>query len=501
MKTSIQVDPLLQQEVTSHQAATSVSVILAILTEAEQGDLIRQAELFTDMEERDAHLYAELHKRKIALSQLDWDLLPGRDAGAREKRLVSDLEFRIKDNLDTETMIFDLASAIGHGFAATEVEWAKSSDGLWLPAKLHPRPQRWFTVDRETRQTIRLRDPTLAYGVDLVKYGWLLHQHSAKTGYPATQGLFRALALPYLFKNFAVKNWLRFCELYAVPIRVLMTQQKDPTQKRELIKQLQAMGQNGVALLDGAMSEDLITVDAAKGEGQGFLSLVEWAERSMSKAILGGTLTSDSGKNGNYATASVHDDVRYQIRDHDAKQVAATLTRDLIGAIIAVNGLNMRCRWQFDTQEPDDLALYADALPKLVSVGAQIPVAWAQEKLKIPLPEGNEPVLASAQPQNMPPASSQGGKLQASLVTLAGDKPVFTPEQQAVEDLADQLLEASSSPISADLIASAIRAAKDPQDLEARLAAVLQNADMTEFNQVLERALFAADVMGYAHAS
>lgn len=501
MKPIIQTpDPLLQREITSHHPATSVAALLAILTEAEQGDITRQAELFTDMEERDAHIYAELHKRKIAVSQLDWTLAPARDAGEAEKKLAAELAAIIQDSLDIDTLIFDLASAIGHGFAATEIEWGKTEKGYWLPVKLYPRPQRWFTVDRETYQQIRLRQTGAPYGVELVKYGWILHQHSAKTGYPATQGLFRALALPYLFKNFAVKNWLRFCELYAVPIRVLMTQQKDPEQKRELLKQLQAMGQNGVALLDGMLSEDLHTVDAARGEGQGFLALIEWAERSMSKAILGGTLTSDSGKNGNYATASVHDDVRYQIRDHDAKQIADTLTRDLIGAILAINGLNLRCRWQFDTQEAEDLALYADALPKLVSVGAQIPVAWAQDKLKIPLPEGNEPVLASAKPEPTQPNPNKTG-LSAGLVTLAGDKPRFTPEQQAIEDLADQTLNALDSPISAELIAGAIRAAKSPEDLEARLAAVLQGADLTEFSRVLEKALFAADVMGYAHAS
>ncbi len=78
-------------------------------------------------------------------------------------------------------------------------------------------------------------------GAELVRYGWLLHQHSSKTGYPATQGLYRALALPYLFKNFATKNWLRFCELYAIPIRVLFHHEKDEGKKQELMSALAAV--------------------------------------------------------------------------------------------------------------------------------------------------------------------------------------------------------------------------------------------------------------------
>jgi len=491
------IDPLLQQEVSIHHPASSVQALLDIMAEAERGNLVRQSELFADMEERDAHLFAELHKRKIAVSQLDWSLKPVRDAGAREKKDLAHLQDLLTDSLDIESLVFDLADGIGHGFAAAEITWHRLANGWWLPKMITPRPQRWFTVDIDTRQTLRLRSPGTVDGVDLNAYGWLLHRHSSKTGYPATQGLLRALVMPYLFKNFAVKNWLRFSELYGVPLRVLMTNISDPAQKNELIRDLQGMGANGVAILDGIRGEDFKTVDIIKGEGQGFTALIDWADRSMSKAILGGTLTSDTGKNGNYATANVHDEVRLQIRDHDAQQLAETLTRDLLGAIIAVNGWALRGAWVFDTQEPDDLALYADALPKLVAVGAQIPLSYLHNRLKIPLPEAGEAVLsAPTQPRQTP--ANPG--LSAGLVTLAGGKPVFTPEQQVIEDLGDQLLDKLPSPIDAELIASAIRAAKNPEDLEQRLAAVLAGADLTEFSQVLEKALFAADVLGYTHA-
>ncbi len=39
------------------------------------------------------------------------------------------------------------------------------------------------------------------------------------------------------------------------------------------------------------------------------------------------------------------------------------------------------------------MTAYADALPKLVAVGFQVPLEWAQEKLRIPLPQDNEKVL------------------------------------------------------------------------------------------------------------
>ena len=78
--------------------------------------------------------------------------------------------------------------------------------------------------------------------------------------------------------------------------------------------------------------------------------------------------------------------------------------------------------------------------------------------------------------------------------------PKFTSEQQIIEDLADNVLEKLNSPISNESIFNAIRAAKDYDDLTERLAVLFVETDTSEFRTVLERATFAADVMGYANA-
>jgi len=510
-RTQSSLNPLLQREISNHHIATSVSAILQLLANAEAGDLVGQSELFADMEERDAHIFAEMTKRKNAVAGLDWTLTSSRQAGARDKKSVLEFENMIRDSIDTETLVFDLADAIGKGFACLEITWQRGVNGWWLPAALTPRPQRWFTTDQATREQIRLRNQSSYEGEELWPNGWIVHRHSAKAGQMPTQGLYRVLALPYLFKNFAIKNWLRFTELYGVPIRVLFHHETDATRKLELQQALTNLGAAGVALLQGGTQDDLVTVEAATGEGQGFLNLIEWAEKSESKAILGGTLTSQAdGKTSTNALGSVHDEVRLMIRSHDAKQIAATLTTQLLGAIIRVNGLSISATWAFDTTEPEDLALYADALPKLAAIeGMGIPAAWAHEKLKIPLPEGDEPVLSVAKQANPDQAGTKSDKPgQTGLsaghhcgVRLAADgKPVFTPQQQVIEDIGDGLLEALSGPIPDDLIKAAIKAASDPQDLKNRLAAILLNADTAEFRRVLERALFTADVLGYAHA-
>ncbi|SJM89973.1 phage portal protein family protein [Crenothrix polyspora] len=491
------INPLLHLESATHIPATSVDAILSILTNAERGYIRQQADLFADMEERDAHIYAEITKRKMAVSELDWSLMPPDDAKATEKKAIAQLETRLRDTLDVNTLVFDMANAIGYGFAGLEIEWHKTTD-LWLPKSITHRPQRWFTVDIETRRQLRLRNNTSHEGEELMPYGWIMHEHSSKTGSPATQGLYRALVLPYLFKNFATKNWLRFCELYGVPIRVLIHHETDPLVKKELYRALENMGQNGVAMLQGGLPEDLKTVPMTNGDGLAFKELIDWAERSISKAILGGTLTSDSGRNGNYATAAVHDDVRLKIRNNDAKQLSATLTKQLLGAIVALNGLSIRPAFAFDTSEQEDLKLYAEAIPRLVAAGVQIPESYAHTKLKIPYAVDGEPILkmASAVPADKPVS---GTGLVAGAMHLAVANPTFTPEQQVIEELIKTAVDKGGNPVQYELISSVIKAASSPDDLANRLATVLATTQPDEFRTVLERALFAADVMGYVN--
>ncbi|WP_429118915.1 phage portal protein family protein, partial [Aeromonas veronii] len=100
--------------------------------------------------------------------------------------------------------------------------------------------------------------------------------------------------------------------------------------------------------------------NAASGQADPFVVMMEWCERSMSKAILGGTLTSQAdGKSSTNALGNVHNEVRQEVRDADLRQLAATLTRDLVYPLYALNGKSYQGprrspRLEFDVTEPED---------------------------------------------------------------------------------------------------------------------------------------------------
>jgi phage gp29-like protein len=129
--------------------------------------------------------------------------------------------------------------------------------------------------------------------------------------------------------------------------------------------------------------------------------------------------------------------VRHDIRDGDARQVAATLTRDLVYPMVALNkggidGLARCPRLVFNLSQPEDLTAYADALPKLVGVGFKVPRAWAQEKLHIPAAKDGEELLAVLAPQGATPPA----ELAARVPVASAVVPVAGPTATVVDELA-----------------------------------------------------------------
>lgn len=411
----------LRQEFSGHQSrGLTPEKLAAILVEAEQGNLVAQAQLFQDMEEKDGHIQAEMHKRKMSVIQLDWRLQPMKDASAKEKKAAIALEDRLRDMLDVEDMLFDALDGIGHGYACLELEWQQDNLG-WFPAVCYRDPS-WFVVDPyANRNEIRLRDVSQAYGAALIPFGWITHYHKSRSGYLARTGLHRALAWPYLFKNYSARDLAELLEIYGLPIRL----GKYPlgateAEKQTLMTAVLSVGHHAAGIIPEGMGMDFITATSS-GSSDPFKAMIDWCEATQSKAILGGTLTSQTGSNGNRALGDVHNEVRLDIRNSDARQLGITLSRYLVYPICMLNGLftDNRCpNWVFDTQEPDDLGLYSEAIPKLVAIGARIPVSYLHEKLKIPEPEGDEAILSAApmQPVAQDAKAPQGALAAASAV-------------------------------------------------------------------------------------
>lgn len=159
-------------------------------------------------------------------------------------------------------------------------------------------------------------------------------------------------------------------------------------------------------------------------------------------------------------------------------------------------------------------------------VEKRMPVSTAKAVIGASFPEVSEaaindmlqgldtfkPVQALAKPaakqpagsQNEPEEPIQGGKAatgaQASRGSFSAASPKFTPGQEKVEQIGDELLGSGLQPLSSSMLKTVVLAATSPSDLERRLSQVLKVKDRSEFQMALEQALFMADVVGYANA-
>lgn len=483
----------LHQEFAEHPArGITPQKLYSILSAAEQGDLVAQSDLFEDMEERDTHIFAEMGKRKRALLTLDWRVDPPPDASAAEKTLAEYAEQRLNMLTDLEDVVLDALTAIGHGFSCLELTWGRI-EGEVLPTAIDHRPQSWFVMDRATRTQIRLRG-TGTDGEELQPFGWIVHQHKSRSGYLARAGLYRALVWPYLFRNYASRDLAEFLEIYGLPLR-LGKYPANATQdeRRTLLNAVVNIGHAAAGIIPEGMLIEF--QEAAKGQHDPFMAMIEWCERSVSKAILGQNIGQDSARKGSLAGATVDDEVRKDILTSDARQLQGTLTRDLIYPILALNkGLAdiRRCpRLVFDVREVEDLGIFAESLPKLAGIGMRIPARWAHEKLAIPEPDEDEEVLSTGKPvPPVPPVAAAKAALK------------FTPLADVLPSDTDQLadvVQTAAAPAIKDMLET-IRGMTEKADNLAQLRDMLLDAygdlDSSKLADVMAMGVGIANLSG-----
>jgi phage gp29-like protein len=490
----------LQTEIARHPTrGLTPSRLANILDAAETGDLVAQFELFEDMEEKDGHIASEMGKRRRALL-LEWTVAPPDNASAQEKKAAEQLAELLLEVPDFEDVVFDLTDAIGKGFACLEIEWHRP-ERYWVPKTITHRPQSWFTLHRGYRQELRLRDHTMhaggAMGSPLQPFGWITHQHKAKSGYLERSALFRQLVWTYLFKNYSVGDLAEFLEIYGIPLRLgKYPPSASEKEKATLLRALVGVGHNAAGIVPEGMLLEFH--DAATGDPAAFELMMSWCERNQSKVILGGTLTSGAdGKASTNALGNVHNEVRKDLRDSDVRQANATLTRDLVYAMAVLNGLapdgiRRAPVFQLNAQEREDLAAFASALPSLVAIGVRPTVQWAHEQLGIPQAQGEEPVLMPPAQATHTPAASRTGTAVAT-AQLPLPEPSTAPQLMATQ-LARQAGPAVAGWV--DQVRTLVEQAQSLDEIKDGLEQLIPGMTLDQYAQAMGEAMRAAFLAG-----
>jgi len=290
--------------------------LASILREAETGDATAFLELAEQMEEKDLHYAAVLGVRKRAIRSLEVQVDAGDHTEAATE--AADMVRQALSSAAVKTSLIDIMDALGKGFSVSEILWEREGKGLRL-AGLELVDPRWFEFDRDNGTHIRLRDN--AGPQPLRPDTYVIHIAKAKSGLAIRGGLARLAAWAYLFKNFSLKDWSIFLEAYGHPLRLGRYGPSSSLEDRlTLLRAARQIGVDMAAIIPKDMDLEVIAA-ATSGADKLYEGNARYWDEQISKGVLGQVATTDAIAGG-HAVGKIHEEVRGDIRDADAEQLA-----------------------------------------------------------------------------------------------------------------------------------------------------------------------------------
>jgi phage gp29-like protein len=377
-----------------------------IFREADQGFVTRQMELFEEMEEKDAHLAALLQSRKMAVLNKDYEVLPYAQT-PEDERIAAFVGEVVYGLANLEEALLDLLDAVGKGFALSEIIWTVSG-GQALVTELRWIPQKKVVFGEDLKP--RLLTPEAAWqGIEPPPWKVIYHRYKARSGHASRAGVLRVVGWMYLLKNYALKDWAAFNEVFGMPLRL---GKYDPmasaTDREALVRALRNLASDAAGVISKNTEIEFVEATSRQTGVNPYQVMAEFCNREMSKAVLGQTLTTDTaGATGTYSAAKVHSQVRGDLVEADAQALAATIREQLLRPLVGFNfGWDRPVPWfRFKYEEEQDLKTLSEVYRNLKDMGVPLSLEHMAERFGIPLPEGEEGVLPGPADSGDTPAS------------------------------------------------------------------------------------------------
>lgn len=396
--------------------------VSSVLADADQGRMDRFADLLDEVRETDLHLQAVLAKREAQVAGAAWEIRPV-DQSRPALRAAKYVEEVLGDLPAFSATLAHLQSAVYHGRAVAEIIWRPAGARL-VPAAIEPVHPRRVAIGPDWR--LYLYDPgevgsryALAPGVALdsfVSGKFLVHQPRVRGVYPQREGLGRPLVFASMFKRWAVRDALALAEMagrkgrlgkYATGRDPKNPSVASPEDIDALADALESWSSASVLVVPDTTEvafEDPVTGDTIH------MPLVTFCNAEISKAVLGGTLTTDPGERGARALGDTQRDDQLMIAKGDAIGVEETLRAGLLAPLVREkygDGYPVP-RIALQVEPKQDANAVMDRLEKFVSVGGKVSQEDARDMLGLPDPKPDAELLAKPTPTPAPQPKQPG---------------------------------------------------------------------------------------------
>jgi phage gp29-like protein len=362
----------------------SMPKLLSLLDSGERGQYADLQWFYHYMERSDSMVFSVMQRRRAALLACDWDIRQVAEATAEDYRpqttdhrpdrvlaeeqaaVLREAYDRIENLRDAVAFLF---SGFFRGYAHMEKHYAPSG----MIQRLEPVEQ-WFWV----------RDGM--YGA------WEYNQNAVsgrKRGVPIepddfvildTVALNRLLAVQYLGRTLALKDWDSFLEVYGIPSVFLIGPPNTPETKEEeyqrIAEQLIADGRGYLPY-----GSDIKYVNGG-GNAPPFKDKIEYLDRQITLVATGGLLTMLTESGSGTLAGNTHADTFMQIARGDALAVSEVLQKHVDAPLLAefFPGEPVLAYFEFAPPAGDEVSRVIQDAALLAKAGVRMDVEELSEK-------------------------------------------------------------------------------------------------------------------------
>lgn len=378
-------------------------------------------ELFSEMEEKDGHLYSLLQTRLNGLLGLNRELHAGGDSDT-DHGVVEFVARAIERLPRFEALLRALLDGVAKGFAVVELLWAYDASGRLVVADWIAHPQEYFLFD--DRGQLRLLAPPFAdasattqqptgaatfttagrtmgaTSTALVpperKFLALVFGRDARN--PYGRGLCQRAYWYYWFKKNTLRFWAIYNEKFGAPTAVATYRPgTSDDERRKLLDVLDSLQSDAGVVVPESVTLRLLE-SGSRGDGsKSFAAMANFCNDEMARIVLGATLTSGEGnRSGSLALGNVHNSVRQDYIEADARLLAEAINGTLVRWLVDLNfGDEVAApRWVLDPTPPADLAAQIAIDRELLNIGVELPVSYFHERYGRRAARANEPTLS-----------------------------------------------------------------------------------------------------------
>lgn len=360
------------------------------------GDLRDYLTMAEELEEKDLHYRSVIGTRKSQVVSLESQILPSDDSD-KAQDVAESIRRDIIQAPWFEDMKMDLLDALGKGFSVCEIIWGVKN-GRWVPVDVKHKDPRFFEYDRETMSHIVLNKG--GEQIELTKNKFIIHEPKLKSGFNLKNGLALPCAYYLLIKSYDVAGWAAFAQVYGYPLRIGRYGRGASNNDKQVLRQaIASLGRDAGAIIPDSMNIEIVNgMTGSSGNIDLYEHLADWVDKQVSKGVLGQTMSTDA-EGGQYK-GDLHNEIRLEIKRADARQLAATIFRDLILPYIRFNFGEMEEYPEFRivVPEPEDIPAIVNAVTSLVPLGFKVKVDDLYGKLGLTKPEDTDDVLTPAAP-------------------------------------------------------------------------------------------------------